>query len=149
MCSLYPQVEGDSVTLTFEMKSGREHSTPDKAMWGFACTIRPQESADDTASGLPFITDLYLSLITVCCSLIGRLYSGPHPNEDEEKCKELMQCELLQRCVWPVEQGSPENLPLDSVAFPTFSPTPHKPLPPVVIEKLRRAANKPRPPLRP
>lgn len=36
------QVEGDTVTLTFEMRSGREHNTPDKAMWGFSCTIRAQ-----------------------------------------------------------------------------------------------------------
>lgn len=24
------------------MRSGREHNTPDKAMWGFACTVRAQ-----------------------------------------------------------------------------------------------------------
>jgi len=36
------QVEGDTVTLAFEMRSGREHNTPDKAMWGFLITIRAQ-----------------------------------------------------------------------------------------------------------
>ena len=46
-----PQVEGDTVTFTFEMKSGREHSTPDRAMWGFACTVRPQESTEDSPTG--------------------------------------------------------------------------------------------------
>ena len=131
------------------MKSGREHSTPDKAMWGFSCTVRPQESADDTASGLPFITDLYLSLISVCCSLIGRLYAGPHPNEDERKCTDLLTYPLLHKCQWPVEQGSPDNLPLDSKAFPFFTPSPRKPSPPVVVDKLRTAVIKPRPPLRP
>ena len=148
-CLSLPQIDGDTVTITFEMKSGREHSTPDKAMWGFLCTVRPQESVDDTTSGLSFVTDLYLSLVTVCCSLIGRLYSGPHPNDDEDKCKELMQSELLQRCVWPVDQGTPDNLPLDAKLFPFFSPAPHEPLPPVIIDKLRGLANKPRPPLRP
>lgn len=131
------------------MKSGREHSTPDKAMWGFSCTVRPQESADDTANGLPFITDLYLSLISVCCSLIGRLYSGPHPNEDERKCKQLLQYSLLHKCQWPMEQGSPDILPLDSKAFPFLVPSPPDPLPPIVVDRLRKAANKPRPPLRP
>ena len=37
-----PQVEGDTVTFSFEMRSGREHNTPDKAMWGFSCTVRAQ-----------------------------------------------------------------------------------------------------------
>lgn len=36
------KVEGDTVTFSFEMRSGREHNTPDKAMWGFACTVRAQ-----------------------------------------------------------------------------------------------------------
>jgi hypothetical protein len=29
------KVEGESVTLVFEMRSGREHNTPDRAIWGF------------------------------------------------------------------------------------------------------------------
>ena len=33
--AVFRQVEGDTVTLSFEMRSGREHNTPDKAMWGF------------------------------------------------------------------------------------------------------------------
>lgn len=41
MCDVL-QVEGDTVTFSFEMRSGREHNTPDKAMWGFACTVRAQ-----------------------------------------------------------------------------------------------------------
>lgn len=36
------QVDGDTVTFSFEMRSGREHNTPDKAMWGFSCTVRAQ-----------------------------------------------------------------------------------------------------------
>lgn len=30
------------MTFSFEMRSGREHNTPDKAMWGFSCTVRAQ-----------------------------------------------------------------------------------------------------------
>lgn len=85
------------MTFTFEMKSGREHSTPDRAMWGFACTVRPQESTEDSPTGLPFIVDLYLSLASVCCCLIGSLYNGPPPTADEEKCRQLTNSELLQR----------------------------------------------------
>ena len=36
------KVDGDTVTLTFEMRSGREQNTPDKAMWGFHVTVRAQ-----------------------------------------------------------------------------------------------------------
>ncbi|XP_013909607.1 PREDICTED: probable E3 ubiquitin-protein ligase HECTD4 [Thamnophis sirtalis] len=43
------KVEGDTVTFSFEMRSGREHNTPDKAMWGFACTVRAQESSEDVS----------------------------------------------------------------------------------------------------
>lgn len=38
------KVEGDTVTFSFEMRSGREHNTPDRAIWGFACSVRAQES---------------------------------------------------------------------------------------------------------
>ena len=41
------QVDGDTVTITFEMRSGREHNTPDKAMWGFLITVRAQESTEE------------------------------------------------------------------------------------------------------
>ena len=85
------------VTFTFDMTSGREHCTPDSAMWGFACTVRPQESPEEGSAGLPFAIDLYLSLASVCCSLIGSLYSGPAATQDEAKCRHLMDSELLQR----------------------------------------------------
>ena len=33
------KIDGDTVTIFFEMRSGREHNTPDKAMWGFKVNI--------------------------------------------------------------------------------------------------------------
>ena len=33
------KIDGDTVTISFEMRSGREHNTPDKAMWGFKVRI--------------------------------------------------------------------------------------------------------------
>lgn len=33
------KVEGDSVTISFQVKSSREHSTPDNAVWGFSCIV--------------------------------------------------------------------------------------------------------------
>ena len=143
------KVDGDTVTFSFEMKSGREHSTPDRAMWGFSCTVRPQESADTTPTGLPFLTDLYLSLASVCCSLIGQLYCGPPSSPEEDQCWELLSSELLQCCVWPQDKGTPDTLPLQEENFPLSSPAPHPPLPLKVLEQLRELAGKPPPTLRP
>ena len=137
------------MTFTFEMKSGREHSTPDRAMWGLACTVRPQEATDESPTGLPFITDLYLSLTSVCCSLIGRLFRGPDSSSEEKACQQLLKYELLQKCVWRTVEGSPEVLPLSEGDFPIPKSTPHTPLPPVVIKQLRDHIGKPSPTLRP
>lgn len=88
------------VTVIFEMKSGREHNTPDKAVWGFACTVRPQEvSCDDGCSSLPFMVDLSLAMTSLSCSLIGQLYAGPAVCSAEQECQALMTSPLLQRCV--------------------------------------------------
>lgn len=106
VCNLYGwwgnyallQVEGDTVTIIFEMKSGREHNTPDKAVWGFACTVRPQEvSTDDGCSSLPFIIDLSLAITSLSCSLISQLYDGPAVSTAEQECQALMISPLLQR----------------------------------------------------
>uniref|UniRef100_A0A1X7UQ08 HECT domain-containing protein n=1 Tax=Amphimedon queenslandica TaxID=400682 RepID=A0A1X7UQ08_AMPQE len=130
------KVDGDTVTITFEMKSGREHSTPDKAMWGFSCIVRPQETAEESSGGLPFLIDIYLSLSSISCSLIGQLFVGAPPTSDEIKCGSLMESLLLQRCVWPdteVVEGGFRHTPTD----------------PSLIVKLRESINKPRPVLRP
>lgn len=33
------KVEGDAVTLSFQVKSARERNTPDNAVWGFSCIV--------------------------------------------------------------------------------------------------------------
>lgn len=33
------KVEGDAVTISFQLKSTRERNTPDNAVWGFSCII--------------------------------------------------------------------------------------------------------------
>ena len=33
------KVEGDAVTIFFQLKSTRERNTPDNAVWGFSCII--------------------------------------------------------------------------------------------------------------
>ena len=145
----YTQVDKDTVTFTFEMKSGREHSTPDKAMWGFSCTVRPQEMTDTSPTGLPFLTDMYLSLVSVCCTLIGQLYSGPPPSAEENACQHLLSSNLLQCCVWPTDEGSMDTLPLDASISPLPSQPHHTSLPPQIVLQLRRMVAKPRPTLRP
>ncbi|XP_041336260.1 probable E3 ubiquitin-protein ligase HECTD4, partial [Pyrgilauda ruficollis] len=78
------------------MRSGREHNTPDKAMWGFACTVRAQESSEDVSGGLPFLVDLALGLSVLACSMLRILYNGPEITKDEETCQELLRSKLLQ-----------------------------------------------------
>ncbi|XP_038054835.1 probable E3 ubiquitin-protein ligase HECTD4 isoform X2 [Patiria miniata] len=94
------KVEGNTVTFTFEMRSGREHNTPDKAMWGFACTVRAQESTEDASGGMPFLADLALGLSVLGCTMLRRLYKGPEKSLQEEQSEHLLKSKLLQRCVW-------------------------------------------------
>ncbi|KAK3804042.1 hypothetical protein RRG08_062412 [Elysia crispata] len=103
------KVEGDTVTLTFEMRSGREHNTPDKAMWGFACTIRAQESAEEITPGLPFLSDLALGLSVLICTELAILYHGTPPSQDELDCHHLLKSKILQRCAWPSESSIAEE----------------------------------------
>uniref|UniRef100_A0A8C8RXY0 HECT domain E3 ubiquitin protein ligase 4 n=1 Tax=Pelusios castaneus TaxID=367368 RepID=A0A8C8RXY0_9SAUR len=119
------KVEGDTVTFSFEMRSGREHNTPDKAMWGFACTVRAQESSEDVSGGLPFLVDLALGLSVLACSMLRILYNGPEITKDEETCQELLRSKLLQRCQWQVEANG--------VISPALTPSP-SPLPLTIDE---------------
>ncbi|KAL0610750.1 putative E3 ubiquitin-protein ligase HECTD4 [Plecturocebus cupreus] len=119
------EVEGDTVTFSFEMRSGREHNTPDKAMWGFACTVRAQESSEDVSGGLPFLVDLALGLSVLACSMLRILYNGPEITKEEEACQDLLRSKLLQRCQWQVEANG--------VISPALTPSP-SPLPLTIEE---------------
>nr|XP_015221532.1 PREDICTED: probable E3 ubiquitin-protein ligase HECTD4 [Lepisosteus oculatus] len=103
------KVEGDTVTFSFEMRSGREHNTPDKAMWGFSCTVRAQESSEDVSGGLPFLADLALGLSVLACSMLRILYSGPEITREEEACQDLLCSKLLQRSERPAAGRSIHN----------------------------------------
>ena len=63
------KVEGDTLTLSFETRSGREHNTPDKVVWGFRVSIRAQEQ-EDTATVSPFTADIALTLSNLLHSYI-------------------------------------------------------------------------------
>ncbi|XP_045441577.1 probable E3 ubiquitin-protein ligase HECTD4 isoform X11 [Pipistrellus kuhlii] len=135
------KVEGDTVTFSFEMRSGREHNTPDKAMWGFACTVRAQESSEDVSGGLPFLVDLALGLSVLACSMLRILYNGPEITREEEACQELLRSKLLQS--FPDRRGSEEPLfclfrcqwqvEANGVISPALTPSP-SPLPLTIEE---------------
>ncbi|KAL7986606.1 hypothetical protein Chor_012889 [Crotalus horridus] len=166
------QVEGDTVTFSFEMRSGREHNTPDKAMWGFACTVRAQESSEDVSGGLPFLVDLALGLSVLACSMLRILYNGPEITKEEETCQDLLRSKLLQRCQWQVEANgvispaltpSPSPLPLtieedQEFTYPSdvlvppvghYFDLPRIRLPPGIMIKLREISGRARPQFRP
>uniref|UniRef100_A0A8C1PPD2 HECT domain E3 ubiquitin protein ligase 4 n=1 Tax=Cyprinus carpio TaxID=7962 RepID=A0A8C1PPD2_CYPCA len=170
------KVEGDTVTFSFEMRSGREHNTPDKAMWGFSCTVRAQESSEDVSGGLPFLADLALGLSVLACAMLRILYNGPDITREEEACHDLLCSKLLQRCQWQVEANgalspaltpSPSPLPLtideereftypSDILVPPPGPMPaaccelpriH--LPPGIMGRLRELSGRGRPQFRP
>ncbi|XP_062874264.1 probable E3 ubiquitin-protein ligase HECTD4 isoform X2 [Trichomycterus rosablanca] len=170
------KVEGDTVTFSFEMRSGREHNTPDKAMWGFACTVRAQESSEDVSGGLPFLADLALGLSVLACSMLRILYNGPEITWEEEACHDLLSSKLLQRCQWQVEANgaispaltpSPSPLPLtidedreftypaDVLILPpgltsgVHYDLPRIRLPPGIMGRLRELSGRARPQFRP
>ncbi|KPP60610.1 hypothetical protein Z043_121374, partial [Scleropages formosus] len=169
------KVEGDTVTFSFEMRSGREHNTPDKAMWGFSCTVRAQESSEDVSGGLPFLADLALGLSVLACSMLRILYNGPEITREEEACQDLLCSKLLQRCQWQVEANgaispaltpSPSPLPLTIEEDREFTyPTdvlvpppglmpgaydlPRIRLPPGIMGRLREVSGRARPQFRP
>uniref|UniRef100_A0A672P8W3 Uncharacterized protein n=1 Tax=Sinocyclocheilus grahami TaxID=75366 RepID=A0A672P8W3_SINGR len=164
------QVEGDTVTFSFEMRSGREHNTPDKAMWGFSCTVRAQESSEDVSGGLPFLADLALGLSVLACAMLRILYNGPDITREEEACHDLLCSKLLQRCQWQVEANgaispaltpSPSPLPLtideereftypSDVLMPgACCELPRIHLPPGIMGRLRELSGRGRPQFRP
>ncbi|XP_040202102.1 probable E3 ubiquitin-protein ligase HECTD4 isoform X1 [Rana temporaria] len=166
------KVEGDTVTFSFEMRSGREHNTPDKAMWGFSCTVRAQESSEDVSGGLPFLVDLALGLSVLACSMLRILYNGPEITKEELTCHDLLRSKLLQRCQWQVEANgalspaltpSPSPLPLTidedrEFTYPSdillppagnYFELPRIRLPPGIMIKLREIAGRARPQFRP
>uniref|UniRef100_H2RKX3 HECT domain containing E3 ubiquitin protein ligase 4 n=1 Tax=Takifugu rubripes TaxID=31033 RepID=H2RKX3_TAKRU len=170
------KVEGDTVTFSFEMRSGREHNTPDKAMWGFSCTVRAQESSEDVSGGLPFLADLALGLSVLACSMLRILYNGPEVTKEEEACHDLLCSKLLQRCQWQVEANgaispaltpSPSPLPLtieedQEFTYPadmlipppgimpgSYFDLPRIRLPPGIMGRLREVSGRARPQFRP
>uniref|UniRef100_A0A8C2K3U6 HECT domain E3 ubiquitin protein ligase 4 n=1 Tax=Cyprinus carpio TaxID=7962 RepID=A0A8C2K3U6_CYPCA len=170
------KVEGDTVTFSFEMRSGREHNTPDKAMWGFSCTVRAQESSEDVSGGLPFLADLALGLSVLACAMLRILYKGPDITREEEACHDLLCSKLLQRCQWQVEANgalspaltpSPSPLPLtideereftypSDILVPPPGPMPSAccelpriHLPPGIMGRLRELSGRGRPQFRP
>ena len=59
------RIEGDTVTLNFEMRSGREHNTPDQAVWGFRVCVRPHEEPVESSINKHFLGDIALTLIAL------------------------------------------------------------------------------------
>lgn len=155
------RVEGDTVTFSFEMRSGREHNTPNKAMWGFAVTVRAQnhftESAEEVSCGLPFLADLALGLSVLACTMLQLLYQGPEKTPQEYICDHLLKSKLLQRCVWqsrsgdrmiPVKEITSLNQEDDSDKAKT-NKLPRIKLPLEIMRKLRQLSMRPPPQLRP
>ncbi|KAJ3603715.1 hypothetical protein NHX12_028456 [Muraenolepis orangiensis] len=146
------KVEGDTVTFSFEMRSGREHNTPDKAMWGFSSTVRAQESSEDVSGGLPFLADLALGLSVLACSMLRILYNGPEVTREEEACHDLLCSKLLQRCQWQDREftyPSDVLIPPPGIMPGSHFDLPRIRLPPGIMGRLREVSGRARPQFRP
>ena len=51
------------------------------------------------SGGLPFLSDLALSLSVLACTMLALLYDGPETSEEELTCQHLLRSKLLQRSV--------------------------------------------------
>jgi E3 ubiquitin-protein ligase HECTD4 len=49
------------------------------------------------SGGLPFLSDLALSLSVLACTMLALLYNGPEQSEEEIACQHLLRSKLLQR----------------------------------------------------
>ncbi|ESO97623.1 hypothetical protein LOTGIDRAFT_228255 [Lottia gigantea] len=147
------KVEGDTVTFSFEMRSGREHNTPDKAMWGFSATVHAQELVEEVGSGLPFLADLALGLSVLSCMLLQIMFDGPEKTPDEIGCQHLFKSKILQRCVWQSEAEitkSTEKSKKKPGCKTTFSPVlPRIKLPTDLMDGLRKLSKRQIPRVRP
>eukprot|EP00092_Neocalanus_flemingeri_P030552 GFUD01033172.1.p1 GENE.GFUD01033172.1~~GFUD01033172.1.p1 ORF type:complete len:4225 (-),score=861.78 GFUD01033172.1:307-12981(-) len=143
------KIDGDTVTISFEMRSGREHNTPDKAMWGFKISVRAQEQ-EDSSTILPFMADLSLTLSALVCSNLEVLYGGRDLVKEELNCEHLLQSKLLQRCVWEKPRKVSGMYCIDEeIDNESFMELPRIKIPQDCIEKLRNLTSIKLPHLRP
>ncbi|XP_068681108.1 probable E3 ubiquitin-protein ligase HECTD4 isoform X3 [Montipora foliosa] len=153
------KVEGEAVTLSFQVKSARERNTPDHAIWGFSCTVSSKEH-DEKPSKFPFFNDLCLSLSLLTYSLLNVKYQGPANSEAEDACQHLLDSKLLQRCVWAtaseeLSSGTsgilitvePDKSTVDSVE--NMMAKPNARLSPELLKRLKDASGVASPTLRP
>ena len=110
------KIEGDSVTLSFEVRSGREQNVPDRVLWGFRVQVRPLETPE-IPRHFPFFANLSVILSSLCCRTLALAYDGSNVTDEELECKTLLESPLLQRCVWkqlPAQNNEQENEDLDT-----------------------------------
>ena len=110
------KIEGDSVTLSLEVRSGREQNVPDRVLWGFRVQVRPLETPE-IPRHFPFFANLSVILSSLCCRTLALAYDGSKVTEEELECKTLLESPLLQRCIWkqlPAHSNDLENEDLDT-----------------------------------
>nr|KAG5713128.1 hypothetical protein BaRGS_007655 [Batillaria attramentaria] len=60
-----------------------------------------KECAEEVSGGLPFLSDLALSLSVLACTMLALLYDGPPISPEESTCQHLLRSKLLQSPVLP------------------------------------------------
>lgn len=118
--------DGSSIQYNFEMKSGREHSVPDKAVWGYQFTIFPimdtsdplmpqreitspteqQEENVSTPSSLHPVSPGFATMTTLhCIDVIQNtarvLLNGSSSTPEENANGVLLENKLVASLKWP------------------------------------------------
>ncbi len=92
-------VNSDSVNFSFEMKSTRELSTPDRAVWGFKILVTPSSQSDRNEEDY-FLTSLSRLLTSTLHLQFNTLYRGCVETKEEKECGNMLASGLLQSCIW-------------------------------------------------
>jgi hypothetical protein len=131
------RVPGDTIHIEFEMRSGRESSTPDDAMWGFKITLGDQEARTESETVFSFHTDILLSLASWMTDLIAQYYVDSLPDSVETSMEALLKFDMLQNdsagdltgdlaasaAVVELPPGLKELLATSKAREPTYPPT--------------------------
>ena len=131
------KVEGDSATLLFEMRSGREQNVPDKVLWGFRVQVRPIEMPE-VPRHFPFFANLSITLSSLCCRTLALAYDGAKVSDMERECEALLKSPLLQRCIW--KQISSHSNELDHEDIDADTDVARIKLPADTLRRLREMA---------
>ena len=103
-------MDGDTLTFSLEVQSGKEHQTPKEALWGFAFTVIPVYNSYTSRGALTriqttegvevrenFIHKLSLASVDAMTCILSKLINGDPPTSLEEDIPSLFTNEIMSK----------------------------------------------------